>query len=349
MGNNKYDYFYEEEAEQYSFYRIPKAMFTDPQFTSLSIEAKVLYGLMLDRMSLSRKNQWIDDENRVFIRFTIEDTMELLNCSKGTAIKLLAELDDEHGIGLIQKVRVGFGKPSIIYVKNFITRRSSVENEWRDPEVQKMNFMNSKNKTSRSLKNELQEVHNLNLMKSKNRTSRGAKNELHEVQNLNLMKSKNQTSRSPEFELQEERKLNPNNSDLINTDSSDTNSIIPSQRDVNEWYSLIRKNISYEALEHDLSVFDLEQVDELVDIMVEAIVVPSEFIQIGDMKYPYQFVKDRLLRVDMFTIQYLRRCLKENTTKVKNIKPYLLKSLINASMTHSNHIATMYQHDQAQG
>ena len=349
MRNNKYDYFYEEEAEQYSFYRIPKAMFTDPQFSSLSTEAKVLYGLMLDRMSLSRKNQWVDEDSRVYIRFTLDDIMELLNCGKGKAVKLLGELDEENGIGLVEKIRVGFGKPSILYVKNFVARRISMENSVDPPEVRKSNFKRYENQTSRGTKIEHQEVQKSNFMKSKNRTSRGTKIELHEVQNLNLMKSKNQTSGSSEFELQEVRNMDPNNSDFSHTDSSDTDSIIPSQIDVNEWYSVIRKNISYDALMHDLDVFELERVDELVDIMVEAIIVQSEFIQIGDMKYPYQFVKDRLLRVDMFTIQYVRRCLKENTTKVKNIKPYLLKSLINASMTHSNHIATMYQHDRAQG
>lgn len=70
-----YDYFYGAEAEQFSFYRIPKVLFTEERFRSVSAEAKVLYGLLLDRMSLSCKNGWLDKEGRVYIIFTIEEVM----------------------------------------------------------------------------------------------------------------------------------------------------------------------------------------------------------------------------------------------------------------------------------
>lgn len=73
-----YDYFYGAESEQFSFYRIPKVLFTEERFKAISAEAKVLYGLLLDRMSLSAKNGWQDKENRVYIIFTIEDIMEAM-------------------------------------------------------------------------------------------------------------------------------------------------------------------------------------------------------------------------------------------------------------------------------
>ena len=112
-----FNYFYGTEADQFSFYRIPKALFTDSYFKDLSSDAKILYGLMLDRMSLSIKNQWFDDKNRAYIYFSIEDIMELLNCGRNKAIKSMRELDDETGIGLIEKRRQGFGKVNVIYVK----------------------------------------------------------------------------------------------------------------------------------------------------------------------------------------------------------------------------------------
>ena len=96
----KFKYFYGAEADQFSFYRIPKALFTDSYFKDLSSDAKILYGLMLDRMSLSIKNQWFDENNRAYIYFSIEDIMELLNCGRNKAIKSMQELDDETGIGL---------------------------------------------------------------------------------------------------------------------------------------------------------------------------------------------------------------------------------------------------------
>ncbi len=115
------NYYYGNEAEQYSFYRIPKVLFTDRRFKSISVEAKVLYGLLLDRMALSLKNNWLDAQGRVYIIFTVADVMETLGCAEQKANKLLNELDSSKGIGLIERVRRGLGKPNIIYVKNFIT------------------------------------------------------------------------------------------------------------------------------------------------------------------------------------------------------------------------------------
>ena len=101
------DYYYGNEAEQYSFYRIPKILFTDPLFKGVSVEAKVLYGLLLDRMGLSVKNNWLDGEGRVYIIFTIADVMETLGCAEQKANKLLNELDCSKGVGLIERVRRG--------------------------------------------------------------------------------------------------------------------------------------------------------------------------------------------------------------------------------------------------
>ena len=115
-----FSYYYGCEAEQFSFYRIPKLLVTDERFRSISTDAKLLYGLMLDRMSLSIKNGWTDDLGRVYIYFPIEEVMELLHCKSEKATRLMAELDSKKGIGLIERVRQGQGKPSIIYVKNFV-------------------------------------------------------------------------------------------------------------------------------------------------------------------------------------------------------------------------------------
>jgi len=115
------DYYYGNEAEQFSFYRFPKVLFTDRRFKSITVEAKVLYGLLLDRMALSLKNNWMDSQGRVYIIFTVADVMETLGCAEQKANKLLNELDSTRGIGLIERVRRGLGRPNIIYVKNFIT------------------------------------------------------------------------------------------------------------------------------------------------------------------------------------------------------------------------------------
>ena len=112
-----FDYFYEEQSQQFAFYRIPKVLFTYNRFQKISTEGKVLYGLLLDRVSLSRENGWIDEEGRVYIIFTLNAIRQAMNCAEKSAIKYLTELED---FGLIERIRQGLGKPAIIYVKNFI-------------------------------------------------------------------------------------------------------------------------------------------------------------------------------------------------------------------------------------
>ena len=113
----QFKYFYGAEAEEFSFYRIPKALFTEPNFRELSTDAKVLYGILLDRMSLSLKNQWLDAQNKVYIIFTVEEIMDALNCANQKATRLMVELEKQ--AGLIERKRQGLGRPNLIYVKNF--------------------------------------------------------------------------------------------------------------------------------------------------------------------------------------------------------------------------------------
>ena len=115
------DYFYGQAGELFSFYRIPKALFQEPRFQALSTDAKTLYGILLDRMSLSVKNGWLDEQGRVFIIFTIEDVKRALCCADNKATKLLRELEK---FGLIERKRRGLGKPSLVYVKNFSAESS---------------------------------------------------------------------------------------------------------------------------------------------------------------------------------------------------------------------------------
>ena len=125
------DYFYGQAGELFSFYRIPKALFQEQRFQDLSTDAKTLYGILLDRMSLSVRNEWFDKKGRAFIIFTIEDVKRTLCCADNKATKLLRELEK---FGLIERKRRGLGKPSLVYVKNFSAESSkeSVKNRDND-------------------------------------------------------------------------------------------------------------------------------------------------------------------------------------------------------------------------
>ena len=123
------DYFYGQAGELFSFFRIPKALFQELQFQNLSTDAKTLYGILLDRMSLSVKNEWFDKKGRVFIIFTIEDVKRTLRCADNKATRLLRELEE---FGLIERKRRGQGKPCLVYVKNFSSESSKESTKNRD-------------------------------------------------------------------------------------------------------------------------------------------------------------------------------------------------------------------------
>ena len=136
MANIGFDYFYGREGDAFTFYRVPKLLFTDERFKGLSCEAKLAYGLMLDRMGLSLRNQWLDEDGKVYIIFHAEELAELLGCSRAKIFALMGELDSAGGVGLIERKRFGLGKPSRIYVKNiFVIKDGEEEAEGTpDPE-----------------------------------------------------------------------------------------------------------------------------------------------------------------------------------------------------------------------
>ena len=152
MGEKyKFDYYYGSQADQFSFFRLPKLLIRDKRFKDVSSDAKILYGILLDRMSLSIKNKWMDDENRVYIIFKISEIMEEFDCSERKAVEMLAELDTNSGIGLIEKKRQGLGKPNLIYVKNFVVSEE-ISEEKNDSEIAKGEVLQFQNCTNGKVK-----------------------------------------------------------------------------------------------------------------------------------------------------------------------------------------------------
>ena len=145
------DYFYGRSSELFSFYRIPKLLFQDSRFQPLSTDAKTLYGILLDRMSLSARNGWLDKAGRVFIIYTVQEVQDSLGCADKKATKLLRELEE---YGLIERKRRGLGKPDLIYVKNFSSESS------------KLRFLNRDNDDSGVVQNTLQDPSKLRCNKT---------------------------------------------------------------------------------------------------------------------------------------------------------------------------------------
>lgn len=289
------DYFYGDEAEQYTFYRIPKVLFTDPAYRRISSDAKILYGLMLDRMGLSVRNGWLDDCQRVFIYFTLEDALEYLCCGHTKAVSLFGELDKS---GLIERKKQGQGKPTKIYVKNFVRKAEVLTSEKRKSKV-------------------------------------------------------------PQTGSQDFQKTTSNNTEINNTDLNETDpSIYPirglpedrspaaaDEMDTMEAYrEVIKENIEYDILRQQLG-YNADLLDDILDIMVDTVCSSKRMIRIGGEDYPREVVKNRLLKINGEHIGYVIDCLKENTTKVRNIRAYLLTSLYNAPTTMNSYYTALVNHD----
>ena len=289
------DYFYGDEAEQYTFYRIPKVLFTDPAYRRISSDAKILYGLMLDRMGLSVRNGWLDDCQRVFIYFTLEDALEYLCCGHTKAVSLFGELDKG---GLIERKKQGQGKPTKIYVKNFVRKAE-------------------------------------------------------------VLTSKKRKSKVPQTGSQDFQKTASNNTEINNTDLNETDpSIYPvrglpedrppaaaDEMDTMEAYrEVIKENIEYDIMRQQLG-YNAVLLDDILDIMVDTVCSSKRMIRIGGEDYPREVVKNRLLKINGEHIGYVIDCLKENTTKVRNIRAYLLTSLYNATTTINSYYTALVNHD----
>ena len=288
-----FPFHYGNEAEQYTFYRIPKQLFDDPYFGDLSTDAKVLYGLMLDRMSLSLKNGWLDEDGRVFIYFTAENIMEMLGCGRSKCTKLLQELDTHTGIGLITRIRQGLGKPDVIYVHKCITDAS---------------------KTSI-------------LMREKQASG--------SVKNTSLDACKSHT----------------NNTYSNNTDFIENNPIFSEGADTmrrmaerESYREMVMENIDYDILIQDPKL-DRRQLDEIVDLMVDTICSSQDYIVIGGDRKPKEVVKSQFCKLDSSHIQFVMDSMHENTSRVRNIRKYLLSVLYNASMTIDSYYSARVNHD----
>ena len=303
-------YFYGKEADQYSFYKIPKLLFTDEHFKKVSVEAKVLYGLMLDRMSIYEKNQWLDGEGRAYIYYSLEDIMDALGCSNKKAITIMKELDAEAGIGLIEKKRQGQGKPTMIYVKQFV----------------------------------IQDV-----QECKNYTSE-EKPTIPEVKKLHVLKCKNDTSRSEEITCLEVKKIHTNKNNINNTELSNTESnLILSENDrmgseVEAYTELIKENLEWDLF-REYYPYEQELLDGIFDLILETVLCKSESIVIASNRYPTAVVKSKFLKLNSSHIEYVIDCFKANTTKVHNIKKYLLATLFNAPTTMSGYYQAEVNHD----
>lgn len=290
-------YFYGPQSEMFSFYRIPKVLFQYEKYQSLSAEARILYGLLLDRMDLSAKNNWIDESGRIYIIFTVEEIMEKLACGNKKACALLAELEDKGN--LIERQRQGLGKPNLIYVLNFM----EVDCD------EKGHFLKCQNDTSGSVISTRLEV----------------------------------------------SKRHGNDTDSNDTEYSDTDSLLSvgtigseAMRIRHQYGAYFREALELDILYQDKSL-NQDILHALVDLMVDICCSERLTVRINREDYPIEVIKSRFMKLDSGHIRYVLYSLSENTTRVRDMKQYMLAVLYNAPTTMESYYQNWVRHDMAEG
>lgn len=339
MGN--YSYYYGEEAEQFNFFRLPKKLIRDRRFKSISSDAKILYGVLLDRMSLSMRCGWVDEENRVYIIYTIKDIMEEFECGEKTAIKFLGELGKA---GLVEKKRQGQGKPNLLYVKNF---NAAIDVE-ESPGNAAGDSMEKAGEKQDMLSNTGQE--GIPEYGSEGgvfeKTSQDSTGGLHPFQNCTNVQVKNCTKR----QVKNCTNVQPNKTEYTETEYKDIYthpSIYPSTGHSAPEHGrkgddrgdrlcvaidFFREKLSFDALLADCPERRPE-LDGILQILAETYCTSRRTVRIGAEEIPADIVRQQLAKLDMPHIQYVLESLKRCSEPIKNVRAYLLTCLYNATLT----------------
>lgn len=312
-----FDYFYGGQSDAFSFYRIPRILITGQQFKRLSTDAKLLYGLLLDRMGLSFRNEWYDEQGRVYIYYRLDEIQADLNCGHDKAVKLLSELDTDKGIGLIERVRQGQGRPTKIYVKQFTTAEIPQPPEGLAP---------PKGPASRFPKSGSQDFGLSEVLTSENQTSR-----LRETGSADFRKSEwNYNNIIYPYKSYPDPSIYP------------SQGMAPRQMDRRECIEQVEEHIGCPQLR---AQYGGEDADSMLTLIADTMCSTCPTIRIGGDEIPAEAVKDRFWQLKQSHVEYVLERMRETTTKIRNIRGYLLTALYNAPVTIGPYYQSEVQHD----
>lgn len=378
----KLDYLYGSRGEDFRFYQLPALLLEAEKYKSLSAQAKILYSVLLSKVSLSRKNGWIEgDTDRIYIICHQEEMMRLLGCSRPTAGKALHELD---AIGLLEKKRRGLGRPDIIYVKDFSSvicaedealdnGNAPAESNSSMPGAileRKETADTGKASGARNMDEFVPEREGTDIQDPEAFTSR-CKNSLHpDVKDFYIKKSNNFTSRSKDSLHQDVKDFDTRYIDISYINNNYTNgdisypsiyhgtmaedipgNIMPAgpdgaagRGDYHAVREAVRSRIDYPALIHDRQM-DKALIDCLVELIAGVLLSGKESVRISGEYIPLAMVQERFMRLSMGHIQYVLLCMKETSTAVRDIHAYLLTALYQAPETMAFYYQQRVNHD----
>ena len=327
---SEFEYFYGQEADLFSFIRVPKLLFTDGRFKDLTSDAKILYGLLLDRMSLSIENNWFDKQGRVFIIYTIAEINSTLGCANSKACNTLKQLID---VGLIEKDNKGQGKAQLIYVKKILSNQTGLSDKGiqnKNSENQNSEKQNSQNENSRIPESRIQEFSKPESINTENNNTDSNNTE-------SVLFSSNPIKIYP---LSQKRSQNEETGRDEKRNSADS--------ELDEIIRTVHDNIDINSLKERYPG-DAKLIGEIADLMVDVLAGTADYYVIGGVRKPAGLVKRQFEKLEFEHIAYVLDALSRNTTEVRNTRQYLVAALYNAPLTIETHYETQVNHDMAMG
>ena len=313
----------------------------------------MLYGILLDRMGLSMKNGWFDAENKVYIIYQITEIQEDLGFSKKKAIEYLNELEI---FGLVEKKRRGLGLPSILYVKSFLLQKDCSKSEFDQNDG---TSRSAKGGISKGFEVVVDTIENDEMVVSqKQENSEKAMKELRSAdldtsRSVDLGTSRGVFS-TPQEVLDWAPLINNTKENDIEESNNKSNHILSASvsggydcdmiSEMDAYTKIIKENISFE----DLLVaypYEKETIEGIMQLILETVLNKNELMVIASNTYPVALVKSKFLKLNYSHIEYVMDCFKGNTSKVKNIKKYLLAALFNAPSTMDSYYRAEVNHD----
>ena len=372
------DYFYGAEADNFTFFRIPKRLFTDDRFADVSDSAKLLYGLMLDRLQLSIRNGWFDEQHRAYIRYSVAQIMKDMRCGNQKACKLLKELDKKNGIGLIESKRLGLGQANVYYVLNFASGgddgdKNGANNPSGDSGTSGQ-FDHSRpfTETKQPLQNGANAPETLAApQKCENHISGSVKTTSQEMCKSHDSKRENHTTGSVKITSAEVWDSHANKTDLNDTDSSDTDSssfsVVPMMEEAHprmehdyeeakqaqvllaeraRYDAYLRKQLDYDNTMKRLEFNEKEEFDGYFDLILGVLCSQRKLIRIeGDM-IPIALVKSEFMKLTADDVlDVMERVGNWSDAEIGNIDGYVITALYRNRRTTTSRIRQKVTYD----
>ena len=312
----KLDYYHPDDKYSFLFTQVPDFLFEDPACRELSNNAKLLYSKLLRETRQAAKKGNIDTDGHLYIDFSLSQTCNFLNCSEATAKRVRKELRDcfGDGIGLVQFISHGQGRPDYVYVINYIpVTDSGIPSESSQSNPKPIID------PSREIKDEPSEELRSNLSRELKSDPYNKINDKESLKRDNIYHL-SFTATAPQKDNDDEQRDSFSNEHLVRKTNQKPYSVVLDE---------VKTQISFDQLLASMPD-KAELITSIAEVMAQEFISNSPGLSIKGCTYQRAEVKSRLRSIDMPIVKYVLSCLSSSKSKVNYIQRYILATLLNA-------------------